>query len=209
MLKNTEIKLLLENDYHFITAGCNSNIYRSNNIILKKYTNYTNEKYKITPLIFEELQKINYDCFIKLYKLFLDEKNTVVGYTCNYIEETKEYFTKDDLNLLLYNLNNMQKDFLYDISSRNILMDDPNTSNILISKDKVVIIDPDCYRFGTGNIEKNIEFNKETLLQYIYYKCILATIRKPDRAFENIDRMLDIDINPKTDLCRELKKIIK
>ena len=210
MLTIDEQKILSENEFKFLTCGCNSNIYKADNIVFKKYTSSASDKYRIKKDIFEELKKLDYDCFIKLYQIFLDEHNRTNSYTCNYIKETKEYFTKDDLNLILDNLDIMQNDFIYDISSKNILMDDPNTSNLLISEDKLIIIDPDCYYFSKSNdLDKNIAFNKETLLQYIYYKCILTTIREPSKAFDNIDGILDIDINCKTNLCKELKRVIK
>ena len=209
MLTIDEEKMLSEHDFKFITMGCNSNIYRDGDMVYKKYTQYANENYRIKEKMFEELKKIDYDFFIKLYDLFVGEDNKVNSYTCNYIKETKEYLTRDDLQMIFNCLNEMQKDFIHELSSKNILMDDPNTSNLLISDNKLVIIDPDCYFFGYNDYERNLEHNKETLLQYIYYKCILTNIKKPSECIKNLDGILDIKINPKTNLCKELKRVIK
>ena len=155
-----------------------ANIYTDGKTVLKEYYKDVSMFLRIYQETFEKLSDVNSPAFIKLrdcytadipdYVLYADDdEKFVIGYTYDYITEVGT----DMIDMPMeYTLNTIHEfDLLVkELNKRRILLDDPNNGNSLITKDNLVIIDPDLFELDQDS--KMLRKNYEIANRYIMNK---------------------------------------
>ena len=160
-------------------GGC-ACIYKKHDI-LKIYHTFIPDYLRIVEDTFNILKDINETNFIKLYDYYIDN-NKIVAYTSKFIEHIDNYnILEMDKELVKYNLIKLDKLILL-ICKANIIIDDINYRNYLLSNEELVLIDPDCYRYNTFMDEEAlIDFNYRKFLESfkdIYNRSFYKTFYK-------------------------------
>lgn len=166
-------------------GGCAA-IYKKHDI-LKIYYSFIPDNYRITEEVFNALKDINETNFIKLKDYYIDD-NRFIAYTSKYIKHEDNYSILEmDKELVKYNLIKLKKLILL-ISKLNIIIDDVNYRNYLLSNDELVLIDPDCYRVNDFMPEEELEnFNYRKFLESIkdiYNRSFYKTFYKPNGRYK-------------------------
>lgn len=176
MITNDNGELIFPNGKHFRSSNF-ANIYTDGKTVLKEYYKDVSRYLRIYKEAFDELSKVNSPAFLKLRECFTEtikpcegydfEVTNVIGYTYDYIEESYQ----DMIDMPMeYTLNTIHEfDLLVkECNKRGILLDDPNKGNSLVTKDNLVIIDPDL--FEIRRTEDELESNYEIANRYIVNK---------------------------------------
>ena len=179
-------------------VGC-ANIYKKDNI-LKIYPPFIPDKFRIEEDIFNILKTINDNHFIKLEDYYKDN-NKMIAYTAKYIENINDFnIFNYDKELIKYNLIELKKLILL-FTKLNIMIEDVCYRNYLLHKDKLVIIDPDCYRFVDKTISKDelwIVNYKKLLSSFkdVYIKSFYRTENKKmgsEEFIKIVDKLFEYD----------------
>lgn len=206
------------NEFYYVNSGNFGKIYRNNVIVLKKYYDSIPECFKIQKAIFDILKDIDSANFIKLYNAYMEDKQhsknsrmknkfLIDAYTAKYYQ--KDYISPAlvDKEYILENFNEMEK-ICKIFQDYSISLHDVKIENTILTKDSIVIIDPDLFTFSDLEKENLIRWNKRKLLE-LFKQALLEGI-----GSENIksmkewlyDNLKSDDIYKKKQLTSELSK---
>jgi len=201
----------------YFNSGHCAKVYRNKDEIVKQYYAHTYLLDRLKINVFNILKQIDHPNFIKLYKAYMTRyKNLLINRY--YIDMyTAKYYKKEDIiptfinkDYLLDNINNMEN--LFQIFSDNkIKADDVRVSNVVFTKESIIIIDPDFYK-TSKDTRKNIEnWNKKILFE-LFKEILLAGLKNGDRTSMYgwiYDTFKINEITERTDLAHELSKKLK
>ena len=107
--------------------------------------------------IYEDLKKIKSDNLVDIkMPLYKDNKSIIDAYLLTYYKEQYDDFLEIPTEYLLYNLEEILK-LIKEISEYKIRLDDLKRENIILTKDNIVLIDPDRWYYKFKDSEKEIE----------------------------------------------------
>ena len=192
-------------------------IYRDGNLTIKKYNDEDLSDYalRITEDIFNEVKDVDSkallhlrDCYSDLLNIYDDydyNEVGVTGYTYDFIEEDSEPMIDKPM---YYTLNSIHElDLLVkEFNKRRILLEDPKAGNSIVTKDNLVIIDPDLFELNQSDIE--LRNNYLVANRYIAYKWAREYSIIDEGEFNALKNMLcrysDSDFN--TDYYGSMKR---
>lgn len=191
---NNGKKIQVDDGIYEFKFGSQGSIFRlSDDVCLKKYsedlgslkTIFDDSKTRINEEMFnffkEEFTNPN---FCVLYELLFDERlKNILGYTMKYYNETEDNLLFLPCEYLLDNFNLLFNAIL-DLTGNNIKVVDLNAKNIIMTRDKMIVIDFDKYR-------KNKKMDIDTLLN-INMSALMYTFKG---LFKNELLKLGFDIN--------------
>ncbi len=109
--------------------------------------------------IYDDLKTIKSDNLVDIKMPLYKDKNykyTADAYLLSYYEEKYKSFLEIPTEYLLYNLEEILK-LIKEISEYKIRLDDLKRENIILTKDNIVLIDPDRWYYKFKDSEKEIE----------------------------------------------------
>lgn len=135
------------NELKCFDYGNTANIYKIEENIFKKYYTYTSDKYRLDKETFDILNYIKSKNMTEIYELLYADENLeeVGGYISKYYERNLINILNQDIDYILDNMNDIEK--LFDeLSKHMIRVDDVKYKNTILTKDKIILIDPDSYK---------------------------------------------------------------
>lgn len=107
--------------------------------------------------IYDDLKTIKSDNLVDIkMPLYKDNKSIIDAYLLTYYKEQYDDFLEIPTEYLLYNLEEILK-LIKEISEYKIRLDDLKRENIILTKDNIVLIDPDRWYYKFKDSEKEIE----------------------------------------------------
>lgn len=174
----------------FNHGGC-SNVYLSNGIVTKKYYDYTNHC-RIDNEVFEYLKGVDNPHFINLIDYYYevskiyypdgDERDIKEVIKQYLIDVYRYYYIKsDDVDILtapteyiLYNFEEIEKLFKR-FAKDKLMVYDMKKQNTVLTKDNIVIIDPDLFCFKDD--KKMCKSFNRVMLSYLFIHLFLDNPR--------------------------------
>lgn len=160
--------------YCFDRGSC-AEVSTNGEIVLKIYDKKTPKDYRIDSSMFEILKGYNNPHFIELYEIF-HKRDIINSWKYKYGKSytpfayTTKFYRKENIDVLKaskeYLLENFYEiELLFEEFSKELIaVDDAKNSNVVLTKDNIVIIDPDMFcKFGNKRSIVQV-LNKEELL---------------------------------------------
>lgn len=223
-----KLKLKLD-DMEYLKSGCFAKILHNSNIAFKQYFPGSLHCCRMSTKLFDVLKDIKNPNFIALYDIyscasFLEVIKSRIKMQSFIVDGyTAKYYPDDSVNILYehkdYILDNFRElELLFDIfTENNILVHDLNRANSILSKDGIVLVDPDFFEIdpnlGLENPKIYISTeNKRSLL--CLYKSIIVDAASGHQQYNRLlkficDELFYIDITEKTDVTHEISKVLK
>ncbi len=197
------------NELKCFDYGNTANIYKIGENIFKKYYAYTSDKYRLDKDTFDILNYIKSKNMTEIYELLYDDENLeeVGGYISKYYERNLINILNQDIDYILDNMNDIEK--LFDELSKYLIrVDDVKYKNTILTKDKIILIDPDSYKKVIYSEESLKKINKKALLD-LFESIYLNFLPKNESCIKIFD-LFDINIDDKTNITYEFsKKLLK
>ena len=139
------------------------------------------------------------------------KKFIVDAYTAKYYDEKEINPLYETVDYLLDNFHELEK--LFDLfTSNSIIVDDTKRENTIITKERIILIDPDSFYIST-KVKEKIAFNNKTHL-LILFKSIwthsMPNIENQREALRDFyTKISDIPIDSTTNITYELSKKLK
>lgn len=202
----------------FSNKGGSANVYLIDDkkIVFKKYKNkmvlYRVIDFEIfdflkacdNPHIFNLLE--TYYCrdgILKKMKLRCIPKKVLIdAYTYEYVETSRERLIDRPTDYFLTNLSELES-FLDYLANYHILVHDLSVDNVILNENRMVLIDPDMFRFRTDISRERIRFlNRKALLE-LYENIIIYERKRNELELETL--LLNVNAN-KEDLASQASK---
>ena len=197
------------NELKCFDYGNTANIYKIEENIFKKYYTYTSDKYRLDKETFDILNYIKSKNMTEIYELLYADENLeeVGGYISKYYERNLINILNQDIDYILDNMNDIEK--LFDeLSKHMIRVDDVKYKNTILTKDKIILIDPDSYKKVIYSEESLKKINRKALLD-LFKSIYLNFLPKNENCIKIFD-LFDINIDDKTNITYEFsKKLLK
>lgn len=139
--------------------GVCATVYRySDDLCIKRYDRDIYFDYcLLNTSIYDDLKTIKSDNLVDIkMPLYKDNKSIIDAYLLTYYKEQYDDFLEIPTEYLLYNLEEILK-LIKEISEYKIRLDDLKRENIILTKDNIVLIDPDRWYYKFKDSEKEIE----------------------------------------------------
>lgn len=150
-----------------IKNGCFSDVYRSDDIAVKLYADYANwtKPTLMTEQKFDRISSVKSDNFIELYDLIMKvDDNTpkngiwrkdfrIDGYTARYYLQDSDNPMYKPSSYFISNITGLQA-LINELSIKGIKLNDVDIPNTILTKDNIVIIDPDLYDISLDMSDK-------------------------------------------------------
>ena len=217
----TKVKFDMK-EFQFLNDGGCARVYHNNIQIFKRYYKAIPNNLKLRKDVFNILKQIKSANFIKLYNSYYVEYNYKrINFNDEYLDAyTAEYYQKENIIPALINkdylLENLKKldDLFGSLSDNKIETHDVSVWNTILTKESIVIIDPDFYELS-NDLKNNIKIrNKEILLNLVKDLLLKIELFKDYNTMKKMERWFDnnFDLNEiteRTDLACELSKKLK
>lgn len=150
--------------------------YFDSGLCAKIYNSSTKYCSRINKDIFDFLKDIDFSCFIKLYDIYTGYNDKEKLFNLNQFLKLKvdaytaNYYEKIDVDPIIYSKDYLLESFyeiekLFEFLSKNkILTSDIKRANAIFTKDGIVLIDPDLFKFSSDNDNQIIVENKIKLI---------------------------------------------
>lgn len=144
-----------------------AHIYRiSGYLAFKKYYAYLSGKCRITEDIFKALKSLKHGNLVNLEEYFYEniDSDLIDAYTYDYIESEDVNILEMDKDFTLFNLEQLEE--LFELfTSLNIKTKDVKAANSVMTSDKIILIDPDCFSFYLSSDKEQLRsINRRELL---------------------------------------------
>ena len=173
---NRNYKKIKLSAMEYLNSGECAKVFYNKEIIFKEYYSKTRLNCRLSEKMFDILKKINNPHFIELFDIYSDfdfiellkNKLKILPFIVD--AYTAKYYPDDSINVLFehkdYILDNFKElEVLFRIFSENMICtDDIKKDNTVISKDGIVIIDPDLFYTMQSSREFISALNKKKLL---------------------------------------------
>lgn len=217
---NRELKRFDQSNFEYLTKGNCATVDYDHNIIFKHYFSHTLQDYRLKACVFDILKDINNPHFIELIDIYREETllksiiYTIIKENFTVDAYSAKYYENDNINVLKqpidYFLDNIRElEILFGIFSDNsILTDDLHSKNIIYNSQKMIIVDPDCFRLYQ---DKDIIIrNKQEILRLCESICDTMLRLESKYTGKEIDNMVNkltgFEVNEKTEVAYELSK---
>ena len=179
LYKNID-KMLYDEDGHKILINLNRGIigYGLYGVVYQLGTDkclkyISNDSYS-HPEIIKEIMNMDLNNFYKIYKILYDNDNYFSGYIMKYYENIELDILSSQVDYTLSNFYNLTKD-IEKISNKFILLKDMHSENIILDKDKIIVIDIDNSIFS---LNSNIYLNNIISLYNLFKNLYIDQINK-------------------------------
>ena len=182
-----------------------ANIYKIGDSIYKKYFAYTSDKYKLDNDVFVVLEQFASENMIKILDPLYEDDDLlqISGYIAKYYTKEKINIFDKEVDYTLENMNHIEK--LFDeLTENKIKVNDVKYENTILTKDKIILIDPDAYKIVNYEKERLKIANKKELMKL--FKSIYLHFVKNGSDCKNIYDLFDIKVNEKTNVTYEISK---
>lgn len=212
------------NDIEYLNSGECAKVLYNKDIIFKEYYSETYHHCRINEKMFDILKNVNNPHFIELYDIYcdfdfielLENKIGILPFVVD--AYTAKYYPDDSVNVLYehkdYILDNfMELENLFDIFTKNMICtDDIKKENTVISKESIIIIDPDLFYTMEKSKESISALNKKKLLNLFRSILLNSLENEPNhgKIITYIDNELaNIEVTNNTDVTYEISKKLK
>ena len=216
-------KIKLDNMKYLNSGGCAKVLY-DNNIIFKEYYSEIPLSCKLSIKMFHILKEIDNPHFIELLDIYSDfsltelikNKLKILPFTLD--AYTAKYYPDDSVNVLQehkdYILDNFRElEILFKIFTDNMICtSDVKRANAILSKNGIIIIDPDLFYMVKYSKQSISIKNKEKLLDLFRSICIASVTKKHycGKAISLIDNeLVNIRLKENIDITHEISKKLK
>ena len=152
-------------------------IYRDDDLAIKKYKDDDDYFLRITEDLFNNLSEVDSKALLNLKDVYTDfinlfddldyNETCVTGYTYDFVNKDNEKMIDKPIDYTLNTIHELDL-LVKELNKRGILLDDPNCGNSIVTKDNLVIIDPDLFEINQS--EKELLNNYSIANQYLAYK---------------------------------------
>lgn len=176
----------------YIGEGASALIYLENNEATKVYFDEVLENDRLSIDMFNYIKNLNHDYLLKLHKYELTKLNELVikSYTYDYLEKIKPKYISNIEEYLLNSFNEIEKLARY-LADERIRMMDLYETNTIYTNDKIVLIDPDLYKFDKNLDKEYILRNNESEIRGLFNRILqdFYKLSKEDKnaIYENVN----------------------
>lgn len=221
---NRSYQKLKLNNMKYLNHGECAKVLCNEEIVLKKYYSETSLHFRLNEEMFDIFKSINNNHFIELFEIYSNfnffelymNKAGILSFIVD--AYTSRYYPDDSVNVLFeqkdYILDNFRElELLFEIFTENMICaDDVKRDNTIMSKNSIIIIDPDLFYITETSKDFLSELNKRKLLNLFENILIKSVINEPDyvkyKTF--IENKFDsIEVTDKTDITYEISKKLK
>ncbi len=217
---NRNHKKLKLNGMQYLNSGDNAKVLYNAEMVFKEYYSETVLNCRLSEKMFDILKNINNPHFIELFNIYsnfdfvelLKNKIGILPFTVD--AYTAKYYPDNSINVLFehkdYILDNFRElEILFGIFTENMIRThDIKRDNTIISKDGIIIIDPDLFNIIKTSKEFLSSLNKKDLLN-LFRSIIMDSVEKEpnygDLSFINAE-LVNIEVRENTDITYEIYK---
>lgn len=228
-------------DMKYLDCGRCAEVFYDSEFIFKRYFTSTDKNLRMTSSSFDFLKSVNNPHFVQLYDIYTEYslfeffRSKFKGIPFKIDAYTAKYYPDDSVNILHENKNYILDNFreleaLFDIfSNENVLVHDASRKNAILSKNGIVLIDPDLFLvnpdlyklFGDVGDEiypmiiRDFSFtirNKKKLLFLFKNLLINASSRGVEQdnfLDDDLLSLFDFEITNDTEVSYEISKVLK
>lgn len=212
----------------FVDKGTCGEIYRYEDVILKKYNFSTEYCIRLQRDIFEFLKSVDFSCIMKLYDIYMNSEYTgksklwfriinykkfvIDAYTAKYYEKADTESTIASKEYLLESFYKIESFFNY-LSKNKIKVNDIKSGNTVFTDNGIVLVDPDLYEFLHGYSVDRVLINNKICLNYLF-KSILMNNCNSKQESVKLDKFYADNFNPNniyssTDVTSNISKVLR
>ena len=158
-------------DFEWIGEGRCANIYRLDDIVLKKYKLDCSYRYFLSKNVFERLKKIHLPNIVTLLEYYYSYPGRLYhmlpfdGYTMKYVDSKDLNILYESTNYLLETITSLEKTCFL-LAKNKIAIHDAHHSNIIFHENGATIIDIDLFNICNFSSIKRISLNNSKELFY-------------------------------------------
>ena len=222
-----ELSLNIEALSYLNCGGC-AEVQYNGKIIFKKYYDFTERQFRLSPEMFDILKTINNEHLMKIYEIY--SKTNILKLLSSKIGKTKftvdaytaKYYRDDDIDILAttkdYLLDNFREleELFTAFTTNGIKPGDLKRDNTVLNSNGIILIDPDSFSISPDSNNDLVIKNKKALLSLFKDLLLKCALYKEDceQSIQFIDRKIDNDltdfkINERTEITVELSKKLK
>ena len=130
------------------------------------------------------LQSLNLKNFYEIYNFYYNQNGILKAYTM-------KYYQSDEIDILTekqsYTINNLYDLFLAVciLNKNNILISDTHSENVILSKEKITIIDADLYRINRFFQKLSLELHNLDALRSLFENLYIYALKKYHNEYYN------------------------
>ena len=192
-----------------ISNGAYGNIYKINSdecIKLYYKFSYSNQEYVIQ--LIKEMKLGNmYD----IHNLLYNNNHNLIGYTMKYYEEYYSDLFLVPMDYLITNFCSIY-DIIKQVSKANVIMNDTNPKNVILTSDKIMIIDIDQYTLvKLSGFTENIYQDNTRRVYDLFIDLFLQSFKNDNfeynyrKSLNKLSRIFNYN-NSVSDVCKKLVK---
>lgn len=179
-----------------IGQGYCGDVYKYNDdYVFKRYHENCSERLRLKKEIYDPIKEINSDYIMEIKDLLYKGKDikkdtSIDGYTSRYIKPENIDILSESTDYLIDNIGEIGKTFTK-LAEYNIRVADLKASNVIMKKDKIVLIDIDMFHKENGPM-KEIEKNNKRDLLYLFKSILTAAVFDYQHNFKYLDAIDDM-----------------
>ena len=172
-----------EDSLTYLDHGLTANIYfMEDKRLLKRYYAYTSKLVKLDEDIFTLLKELNNPNIVKIHEMLFDEPSLYkTGYIMDYIKPDNVDYLTNISSIFLEHIHEIEK-VVDRLSKERVRVMDLKNSNVIITNNGMIIIDPDKYRI----VDYDPTYANKDQILYLAYS-ILNFSKSPSK--DSLDRL--------------------
>ena len=172
-----------EDSLTYLDHGLTANIYfMEDKRLLKRYYAYTSKLVKLDEDIFTLLKELNNPNIVKIHEMLFDEPSLYkTGYIMDYIKPDNVDYLTNISSIFLEHIHEIEK-VVDRLSKERVRVMDLKNSNVVITNNGMIIIDPDKYRI----VDYDPTYANKDQILYLAYS-ILNFSKSPSK--DSLDRL--------------------
>lgn len=172
-----------EDSLTYLDHGLTANIYfMEDKRLLKRYYAYTSKLVKLDEDIFTLLKELNDPNIVKIHEMLFDEPSLYkTGYIMDYIKPDNVDYLTNISSIFLEHIHEIEK-VVDRLSKERVRVMDLKNSNVVITNNGMIIIDPDKYRI----VDYDPTYANKDQILYLAYS-ILNFSKSPSK--DSLDRL--------------------
>ena len=172
-----------EDSLTYLDHGLTANIYfMEDKRLLKRYYAYTSKLVKLDEDIFTLLKELNDPSIVKIHEMLFDQPSLYkTGYIMDYIKPDNIDYLTNISSIFLEHIHEIEK-VVDRLSKERVRVMDLKNSNVIITNNGMIIIDPDKYRI----VDYDPTYANKDQILYLAYS-ILNFSKSPSK--DSLDRL--------------------
>lgn len=202
------IREFKEERLKYLNHGQTANVYHIDpKTLLKRYFSYVPDTVIIDEAIFKILTSKKSQHIVPLYQILKDDSlEKTIGYLMQYVNEYHIDYLTSESDLFLSHIRDIEL-IVDELSKENIRVMDLKSTNVITTKNGLVIIDPDKYRV----VDYDPTFNNKDQVLYLAYSLLNYGKSEMSDSLDRIELLKfrrSIDLESEVDITSQLARTL-